>query len=339
MNIQPPDSALQGTWDSGSGIPDVKVVRPAWAISNIVKKAWQAMAYAAAGAFILSCAAVILNPAALTGTIFIIAAVGLAVILGVYAFEAVRKKNILSDNLQKVANSIRSGVVEIFCVIGSAVLYPAALFRSDPKGPVPAGQRPILFVHGYLHNSSGGAYMKARFKHAGLGPFYSINLGNPFTFKTLEEYSQAVQDKVDDIVAKTGCDKVVVIGHSMGGVAAAHAATTSDPEHRIDQLITLGSPLQGTRKAIFGAGKCAKQMQHCKDNTFISELVERIRNHSGRIHCFHSQSDGVVSPNLAATVEGVDNTLFPDHGHLYYMYSDRAIDRMITIIRSGNESV
>lgn len=318
------------------------VERPWWAVSNVANKVWIGMVAVSAATLTAAAIVAISNPAG-ASVVATVAGVSLAILLGIGLFELARRSDILPKPLQYMADLIHAFAVETLSFVGASLLYFTPLFSTNNPPPPLPGQRPILFVHGYLHNSSGGDYIKARFKHANMGPVYTINLGNPITFKSIEEYSRMVQAKVDEIVKETGCTKVVVIGHSMGGIAGAEAATKLDEEHHIDQLITLGSPLHGTRLAYLGLGECAKEMRYSSDNPFIENLVERIDQYvgqsKGKVHCFSSQADGIVQPVSSAYVKGAENTVFSDHGHLSFLFSDRAIDGMISIIRQGEGQV
>ena len=141
---------------------------------------------------------------------------------------------------------------------------------------------------------------------------------------------------METIKRKTGRDRVILIGHSMGGLICANYAA-QHPRDDIELLITLGSPLKGTKTAFLGFGKCAKEMRYSKKNGLLSHLAERVRQYGERIYTFCSQTDVIIIPNSSASLEGVAKVTFADHGHLYYVWSDVVIDKMISLINLRRE--
>lgn len=85
-----------------------------------------------------------------------------------------------------------------------------------------------------------------------MGPIYTIDLGSPFL--SIEEYAEKVKEKAKQIAHETGHTKLALIGHSMGGLVSAYYAIHLAPEGSIRSVITLGSPMQGTKVAFFGVG-------------------------------------------------------------------------------------
>lgn len=119
-------------------------------------------------------------------------------------------------------------------------------------------------------------------------------------------------------------------------MVCAEAATAGENAHQVGQVITIGAPLQGTRLAYIGLGKCAEEMRYTKKNAFLQQLAQRIRQYGDRMHCFYSRSDLIIIPNAAAAVQGTPKTLFADHGHLSYLFSDKAIDKLISLIKPAS---
>ena len=75
---------------------------------------------------------------------------------------------------------------------------------------------PILLIHGYLNSNLVWLYFGKQLKNRGFGPIYTINLGWPFG--SIENYAQKVALKVEKIKEETGKAKVILVGHSMGGL-------------------------------------------------------------------------------------------------------------------------
>src|ERR1041385_7221640 len=55
---------------------------------------------------------------------------------------------------------------------------------------------------------------------------------------TIEERATALAAQV----AQYESDRIVLVGHSMGGLDSRYLAHSLDPDHRVAQVITLGTP-------------------------------------------------------------------------------------------------
>lgn len=92
----------------------------------------------------------------------------------------------------------------------------------------------------------------------GLSPAISLVnvLGNQ---QAIYKQGRAVRDAIKHVLKVSGKDKVVLIGHSMGGLAAREYLSNSniwqtDGNHHVAKLFTTGTPHGGTNSTILGAG-------------------------------------------------------------------------------------
>ena len=83
-------------------------------------------------------------------------------------------------------------------------------------------------------------------------------------FGDIDAYAEGVRERIDQLIAETGAARVVVVGHSMGGLACRAYLRRFGAE-RVARLITLGTPHGGTRLARLGRGLNAGQMRHASD--------------------------------------------------------------------------
>lgn len=198
-------------------------------------------------------------------------------------------------------------------------------------------QKPILLVHGYLGHSTNWVYLRYRLKEAGFGPIYTVNLGSPL--RSIEEYAERVKRELKRIKEETGIEEVVMIGHSMGGLVSCYYGLELAQEDGIyvTDIITLGSPLKGTKVAHIGFGACAGQMR-CK-TPFIQKLDASILlNENIRFYHIGSEVDIVIQPTESAflgddsskhySVKGV--------GHLGLLFSGQVADAVISYLEGNS---
>jgi pimeloyl-ACP methyl ester carboxylesterase len=131
----------------------------------------------------------------------------------------------------------------------------ALLVAMTPLGWLPrsvrgrGSRRPVVLVPGYLMNSSAWTFMAAYLDRRGWGRVHPIN-NRPFNGR-IELFAEHLGREVERICQATGADTVDVVGHSMGGIVAAHWILHHEGGKRVNRLVTLGSPLRGTKMATF----------------------------------------------------------------------------------------
>lgn len=121
----------------------------------------------------------------------------------------------------------------------------------------PVDDKPILLVHGYADTCDTAWWdvLKTHLMDAGYAEdsIYTLSLG-PLPLTTVgspERYANEVYDKVVEIYQSEGSE-VDIIAHSMGGLDSRWAIEKLGAAKYVDDLITLGTPHQGTYAAYLG---------------------------------------------------------------------------------------
>jgi triacylglycerol lipase len=247
--------------------------------------------------------------------------------------------------IKMVWNAIRSIAIEIVSLVGSIVLFPFKLSSSDPKEnhEAPSNKPPVLFIHGFMHNSSFARYYKSqleknrtemeeRGEEVNYGSIYTIDLGSPF--HSLEDYLELIDQRVKEIQKQTGCQEIQLVGHSMGGILSTlYAQRHTNENLKIKRVITIGSPLAGTSMSMFGRlfSKAAQQMgRHSK---ILQELRENVlTNDRGTRFChIGGTSDFVVPHQDSAWIDAnpnAENHRLDGIGHMGLLFSPRVAKHM-----------
>lgn len=296
-------------------------------IENVVSIGKIFIGIAAVGMLIIAALSIFLFSVSTTALVVITIS---AFVLFVEIFiEAIRRLvPHLPSPIAYTYNIIRGGCFEIFAILTCIVLYLWDLTRSDPKEKG-AGHQPILLVHGYIHNSSGWRYVRYRMKKMGAGPIFTINLGDPITFKSIEDFSKKVAEKVKLIEEQTGRSDICLIGHSMGGLVNLNYAMKYAPDNKKIDVITIGSPLEGTYVAYAGFGKCAKEMRYGSD--FVQKLNAELKKTSKLSSCTYigTQTDEIVIPpssEVPLSFKNAKRFVIDSCGHIQMLFNDRIIE-------------
>lgn len=186
---------------------------------------------------------------------------------------------------------------------------------------------PILLIHGYLHDSSAWVYHRRQLIKRKIGPVFVLTL-RPL-FASIQEYAKLVAKKKKEIEKKTGSSQIHLVGHSMGGLVASWYATHIASEEEVASVVTVGSPLQGTRMALFGLGPNAKEMR--RGSPFLQALGEAMRKKRSAIPFFHigTKTDQLVLPYTCAFLDLEEESvkkrslLLEGVGHIGLLFSKR----------------
>lgn len=185
--------------------------------------------------------------------------------------------------------------------------------------------QPILLVHGYMNHGSVWQIPKKRLEALGLGPVYTVNLGHPF--RSIRLYAEKVKEKAEKIAQETGRSDLILIGHSMGGIVSSWYATQLAPPNTVTDVVTIGSPLHGTRMARIGFGENAREMR--LNSPFLQQLRDAMMERKEiRFHHIGTKSDLLIIPGSSSIIEQNNHFVFDDIGHASLLYSKRVVNKI-----------
>jgi pimeloyl-ACP methyl ester carboxylesterase len=159
-----------------------------------------------------------------------------------------------------------------------------------------------VLIHGYACNRGIWMGWLAQLAEQQI-PCAAINL-EP-VFASISDYGPLIETAVTRMQQQTGMAPVVV-GHSMGGLAAQAWWAQDRTASRLHRLITIATPHQGTAMATFGRGQATRQMRPHSD--WLAGLrAQATPGHVRRTLCLYSACDNVVIPSRSAILPGADS--------------------------------
>ena len=201
------------------------------------------------------------------------------------------------------------------------ISYPLRLIHdASPVRTRKVGETPVILVHGYGGDSANFLWMQWQLKRRGWHNVYAVSYTPPTI--NARKLAQQVADHVDRILEATGADKAHLVCHSMGGPLARYALLHLGLAGKVDKVITLGSPHQGTRIAnLFMARGAAAQLRY--QSKFIEELAAAGETPGGaQFYSIYSNMDNFILPVSAAVLGGnARNIHVPRLGHVSLLYS------------------
>jgi len=181
----------------------------------------------------------------------------------------------------------------------------------DPKVKPDDDRPPVLLLHGFFCNSSFWWILRRELFRASYDNVFTQTL-EP-VFGDIDGLGDRVAEKIDAICAATHARRVIIVGHSMGGLAA-RAYLRRHGSARVLKLIAVGTPHHGTAHARGASwmGKNVRQMRY--ESSWLKELNSQplpvpITN----IYSYH---DNIVAPQSSSALAGAKNIALAGIGHL-----------------------
>lgn len=216
-----------------------------------------------------------------------------------YWYEHQSRIENLFPSRNAALHAARRGVFSaFFAEIFSFSIYLGGTFlqywrKRVPKLPAEP-ESPIIMVHGLFHNSSAWVLFRHWFRKLGLGNcatfYYSSRKPFDVVSAELDKYLEAVLKQAPN-------SKPVLIGHSLGGLLLRNWLATSEQADKVAGVITLGTPMLGSKLATFSATYLGQQLD------FKGKLISEIEGREAAqdlpvvpCYAFYSPVDNMVLP-------------------------------------------
>jgi Palmitoyl protein thioesterase len=231
--------------------------------------------------------------------------------------------------------ALAGGLTELAWVGAHVLLYPlgarTAVLRPDPRirpGEQPATVRalfaddplaariPVLLVHGLVDNRSVFSVMQRSLRRRGFAHVCTWNYS-----PLLTDIARGAADlgaQVERICEQTGHDRVHVVGHSLGGLIARFFVQRQGGDRRVESLVTLGTPHQGSILAHMGPTPLIRQLR--PGSPLLRELAEPAVGCATSVTAIYSDLDQMVLPTSSGRCDhpdlGARNVLVHGVGHM-----------------------
>ena len=206
-------------------------------------------------------------------------------------------------------------------LLDNFVFLPFESLAVRPDPPLAASTRaPVILVHGYMSNRGYFGGLVRAIEKAGLGPVYTPNF--PVLLASIERFADELHEQVERIADGCGQPRVILVGYSMGGLAAREYLRRRGAG-RVARLITIGSPHHGTLLASMGLGLNARQMHRGSD--FLRSLAasESATPPAVDAVSIWSPHDNLVAPPQTSLLAWARSVALPGVGHVAIVDSRR----------------
>jgi pimeloyl-ACP methyl ester carboxylesterase len=140
-------------------------------------------------------------------------------------------------------------------------------------------------------------------------------------FGDIDAYAEVVHGAVERLRAATGAARVVLVGHSMGGLASRVYLRRHGDAH-VARVVTLASPHHGTVFGRLGHSRNARQMG--RGSRFIAQVAADDRGRWARFTTVATRDDNLVVPRSSPLLPGSRQIEIDGVGHLALIEDPRA---------------
>lgn len=217
--------------------------------------------------------------------------------------------------LRGIALYVRE-VAAFFALFTLIMPFERLFMAADRVGRSEGGRLPVLLIHGYQCNRGFWIELRGRIERAGW-QVATVSLAP--VFNDIDGYVEQVARRIDEVCAAAGTEQLILVGHSMGGLVSRAYLRARGPA-KVAKLVTLGSPHRGSRLAVMGPGRNARQM--IPGSAWLAGL-----NAPGAVPLpaatvsVYSCQDNYVMPQDSSVLEGAKVVPLAGLGHLEMAFS------------------
>lgn len=139
--------------------------------------------------------------------------------------------------------------------------------------------RPVLLLYGFLGTRRVFDVLERRLRRDGFC-VWSINLGglfDAFNTRGIDDCAESVREKVERLYARYELGPLSIIGHSKGGLIGRYYVKRLGGDRRVRNLITLGTPHNGTPTAYLGCATIGLLAKSVWQMTPMSPFIRRLK--------------------------------------------------------------
>ncbi|MCB1264630.1 MAG: alpha/beta fold hydrolase [Mycobacterium sp.] len=185
---------------------------------------------------------------------------------------------------------------------------------------------PVIFIHGYFQNRADFVWMARQLRKSAKGPLYGFNY--PW-FDSVDRNVPRLERFVERVCAETGCERVSLVAHSLGGLVSLEYAHSPAGQGKVAHCVTIGTPHAGVKWRGPILGRVGKEL---REGQFHEERKERaVISPTLSVYSTH---DNIVHPPSTSELasRGGNDVAIEGLGHLSLLYSREVTEVLIEFI-------
>lgn len=222
--------------------------------------------------------------------------------------------------LQGVYIAVWLLVQETGCLLLTILLRPFGWLKPKLPAVEQGAHCPVILLHGLFQNRSCMFWLQYRLRTAGYRQIISINTP---PWRDMEASTESLAKKVDELRIKLKVDRVILIGHSMGGIIARNFIQNRGGSAYVRGLVTLGSPHHGSKLAPFAVSPMGKTL--LPGSAFLNQFNSIEWPGQTQAVSIYSRYDNIVLPAESGKMTGAIQIELDGMGHTALLFHPRSL--------------
>lgn len=210
----------------------------------------------------------------------------------------------------------------------TVLAYPFGWLTKRTPAVSATTRPPVLLLHGLFHSRACWWYTWLQLSRQGFDSLHSLNLP---PWKNIEELTELVAMKVDALRQASGQARVTLVGHSMGGILARNYLQLRGGAAKVDRLILLGVPNQGSRLVPFALTRLARVL--LPNSPFLQRLNQTPLPTDVPVTNILTRHDNMVVPYTLCELPQARQVELAKLGHIGLLYHPAALTALSTALR------
>jgi pimeloyl-ACP methyl ester carboxylesterase len=220
-------------------------------------------------------------------------------------------------------------LAEFVCLLLTLLLRPLGWLPTSIPGGL-ARRPPVILLHGLFQNRGCLLVLHWRLRAAGFDRVISINTPPRHD---LEKLVDTVATTVEKVRQASGCERVHLVGHSMGGILARCYLQQHGGAPLVESCVTLGSPHLGTKLAPFAVSRLGRSL--LPGSTLLTRLNAEPLPPGVQFTAIYTRHDNIIVPMENARMAGAHNIELSGLGHTTLLFSPQVAKAVVKALKSG----
>jgi triacylglycerol esterase/lipase EstA (alpha/beta hydrolase family) len=215
-------------------------------------------------------------------------------------------------------------IQETACLLLTILLRPLGWLQPQLPTVVEGAPPPVILLHGLFQNRSCLFWLQYRLRAAGYRQIISINTP---PWRDLETLTERLAKKVDELCINLRVEKVILVGHSMGGMIARNYVQNRGGAAYVSGMITIGAPHYGSKLAPFALSPMGKTL--LPGSAFLQKFNSVAWPQQTPAVSIYTRYDNMVLPAESGRMDGSRAVELDGMGHTALLFHPRSLQAVI----------
>lgn len=227
--------------------------------------------------------------------------------------------------------ALRLVFLESCALFVTVLLHPIGWF--SPKGlrTDPEGGTPVILLHGLFQSRACWTWTRFRLRQFGYRNVHAIALP---PWEDIETLTERVATTVDELRHALGVEKVMLVGHSMGGIVARHYLQRRGGAPKVAACVLLAVPHGGSKLVPFALSPLGKLVM--PGSEYLQDLGSEPLPAGVQLTSIHTRHENIVLPWENSCLPGLEGIEMRGIGHTSLLFHPEVFDTLLRNLKGAD---